>query len=106
MEGKREGRVGDDGNMAEPGGHLARKALRRRKPQAAGVNARSTLRFGMGGDTEAAANRKGRRRADVSIGPYAGGAPGGKESLRDSSEPFGRSVPTCGSGSEFDRETG
>ena len=73
MEGKREGRVGDDGNMAEPGGHLARKALRRRKPQAAGVNARSTLRFGMGGETEAAANRKGRRRADVSIGPYAGG---------------------------------
>ena len=35
-----------------------------------------------------------------------GGAPGGKESLRDSSEPFGRPIPTCGSGSEFDRETG
>ena len=211
MEGKREGRVGDDGNMAEPGGHLARKALRRRKPQAAGVNARPTLWLGMGGDTEEAANRKVRRRADVSIGPYAGGAPrpsstyhacrsrlcrpyalrcragvharrgglrrddavalckrrtarpgrieaarkgigkvmcrtpqsadadsspyrgafqaavspkpplqgevgapegadggapGGKESLRDSSEPFGRPIPTCGSGSEFDRETG
>ena len=57
MEGKREGRVGDDGNMAEPGEHLARKALRRRKPQAAGVNARPTLWLGMGGDTEAAANR-------------------------------------------------
>ena len=104
--GRGRGSEGDDGNMAEPGRHLARKALRRRKPQAAGVNARPTLWLGMGGDTEAAANRQGRRRADVSIGPYAGGAPGGKESLRDSSEPFGRPIPTCGSGSEFDRETG
>lgn len=90
------GSAGDDGNMAEPGGHLARKALRRRKPQAAGVNARPTLWLGMGGGAEAAANRP----------PDAGGAPGGKESLRDSSEPFGRPIPTCGSGSEFDRETG
>ena len=67
------GSAGDDGNMAEPGGHLARKALRRRKPQAAGVHARPTLLLGTGVDMEAAANRKGRRRADASIGPYAGG---------------------------------
>ena len=67
------GRAGDDGNMAEPGGHLARKALRRRKPQAAGVNARPTLWLGMGGDTEEAVVRQAWRRADASIGPYAGG---------------------------------
>ena len=66
--------AGDDGNMAEPGAHLARKALRRRKPQAAGVNARPTLWLGMGGGAEAAANREALRRADASIGPYAGGA--------------------------------
>ena len=67
------GSAGDDGNMAEPGRHLARKALRRRKPQAAGVNARPTLWLGMGGDTEEAVVRQVRRRADASIGPYAGG---------------------------------
>ena len=38
--GRGRGSEGDDGNMAEPGRHLARKALRRRKPQAAGVNDR------------------------------------------------------------------
>ena len=80
--------MGDDGNMAEPGGHLARKALRRRKPQAAGVNARPTLWLGMGGDTEEAANRKVRRRADVSIGPYAGG-------LLDRHPPTMPAVPGC-----------
>ena len=74
MEGKREGSAGDDGNMAESGGYLAREALRRRKPQAAGVNARPTLWLGRGGGAEAAANRPAWRRADVSIGPYAGGA--------------------------------
>ena len=104
--GAREGSAGDDGNMAEPGGHLARKALRRRKPQAAGVKARPTLWLGMSGDTEEAVVRQAWRRSDASIGPYAGGAPGGRESLRDSSEPFGRPIPTCGSGSESDRETG
>ena len=71
--GRGRGSAGDDGNMAEPGRYLARKALRRRKHQAAGVNARPTLWLGMGGDTEEATNRQTWRRADASIGPYAGG---------------------------------
>ena len=49
--------------------------LRRRRPQAAGENARPTLRPGAIGDAEAAAIRQARRRADASIGPYAGGRP-------------------------------
>ena len=40
------------------------------------MNARPTLRLGTGGGAEAAANRKGRRRADASIGPYARGGGG------------------------------
>ena len=39
----------------------------------AGENARPTLRPGAGGDTKAAALCQARRRADASIGPYAGG---------------------------------
>ena len=45
------------------------------RPQAAGENARPTLRPGAGGDTKAAAFCQARRRADASIGPYAGGRP-------------------------------
>ena len=58
--------VGDDaGIVPEPCGGG--------RPQAAGENARPTLRPGTGGDTKAAAFCQARRRADASIGPYAGG---------------------------------
>ena len=53
------------------------------RPQAAGENARPTLRPGAGGDTKAAALCQARRRADASIGPYAGDGPP-------------RSAPRCG----------
>ena len=49
----------------------------------AGENARPTLRPGTGGDTKAAALCQARRRADASIGPYAGDGPP-------------RSAPRCG----------
>ncbi len=47
--------------------------LRRGRPQAAGENARPTLRPGTGGDTKAAALCQARRRAGASIGLCAGG---------------------------------
>ncbi len=45
------------------------------RPQAAGENARPTLRPGAGGDTKAAALCQARRRADARIGSYAGDGP-------------------------------
>ena len=47
------------------------RALRCRRPQAAGENARPTLRPETGDNAEEAAPRQARRRADASIGPYA-----------------------------------
>ena len=58
--------VGDDACIVP-------EALRHRKAFAAGVNARPTLRPGTGGNAEAAVRRQAWRRADASIGPYAGG---------------------------------
>ena len=53
---------------------LPRKALRYRKPQAAGKIARPTKSPQAGGGTHTSADRQARRRADASIGPYAGAA--------------------------------
>ena len=53
---------------------LPRKALRCRKPQAAGEIARPTKSPQAGGGTQTSADRQARRRADASIGPYAGAA--------------------------------
>ena len=61
--------VGDDARIVP-------QTLRCRKPQAAGENARPTLRPGTGDNAEEAAPRQVRRRADASIGPYAGVASG------------------------------
>ena len=51
----------------------SRKTLRCRKAPAAGEIARPTKPPRAGGDTQTPAIRQARRRADASIGPYAGG---------------------------------
>src|SRR5699024_5523194 len=61
--------VGDDAR-------IVLQTLQCRRPQAAGENARPTLRPGTGDNAEEAAPRQARRRADASIGPYAGVARG------------------------------
>ena len=91
--------VGDDAGIV-PETLRRRQALRRAKsPALQSTRKRAVMRKRQ----LSARSAGGPMRASA---PTQGGAPGGKESLRDSSEPFGRPIPTCGSGSEFDRETG
>ena len=66
----------------------SRKALRYRKPHAAGEIARPTIPPGAGGNAQTSAIRQARRRADEIIGPYAGGgAAGQRGKLPDAGAP-------------------
>ena len=73
--------VGDDARIVP-------QPLQYRKPQAAGEIARPTKPPGAGGNAQTSAIRQARRRADESIGPYAGdGAAGRRGKLPDAGAP-------------------
>ena len=63
--------VGDDARIVP-------QPLQYRKPHAAGEIARPTKPPGAGGNAQTSAIRLARRRADESIGPYAGGGAAGR----------------------------
>ena len=88
--------VGDDACIVP-------QTQQRRKPHAAGENARPTKPLQAGSNTKSGSPLPGPAGGPMQASAPTQRAPGGKDSLCDSCEPSGHLIPICGSGSESER---